>query len=191
VCFPAPGRWESFSTRGASSTPLLREHLQLRGNDGELSQSILPHWIFRRFDKNEQTEIVTALGCLIGNKSRRTTHAFSPHKSGRWPRRSLSSAGAPAPHTQFLTNSSESDSSIFCECRNGTMFQFGQNCRFYLFKEIGKPAGTETKRIGDISVERAEVMRTFSAQTTHSIRSGRSFPCVAPLTIFYDIRCRQ
>src|SRR6266404_8238304 len=41
----------------------------------DLSQSILPRWIFRRFDKNEQTEIVTALGCLIGNKSRRTTQA--------------------------------------------------------------------------------------------------------------------
>jgi hypothetical protein len=41
----------------------------------DLSQSILPRWIFRSFDKNEQTEIVTALGCLIGNKSRRTTQA--------------------------------------------------------------------------------------------------------------------
>jgi hypothetical protein len=41
----------------------------------DLSQSILPRWIFRRFDKDEQTEIVTTFGCLIGNKSRRTTQA--------------------------------------------------------------------------------------------------------------------
>jgi FixJ family two-component response regulator len=30
---------------------------------------------FFRFDKNEQTEVVTALGCLIGNKSRRAIRA--------------------------------------------------------------------------------------------------------------------
>jgi DNA-binding NarL/FixJ family response regulator len=80
-CFPAPGRWESFSTRGASSTPLLREHLQLRGNDGELSQSICHAGYSAGSTRMSKQKLLRRLVASLA-----TNHGVQPKQTEIWQR---------------------------------------------------------------------------------------------------------